>query len=83
MSIHEPTEATAHQKKILKFIAERVAQQLPVRLADLCIHFGWQSTNTAWSHVKQLRAKGLLRRGDVVVKTQGLVLTQAGREEAQ
>jgi SOS-response transcriptional repressor LexA len=52
---------TACQKAVLNYMVDQVRREgRPPTMREICIHFGWGSTNGAYQHLCALRNKGLL-----------------------
>lgn len=56
-------ELAKGQREVLGFIAERIAAQgWPPTVREICEHFGWVSSNTAFCQLAALEKKGAIER---------------------
>ena len=54
-------ELTEKQEDVLAYISVRIKEdQRPPTLEELCQHFGWESPNSAATHLKLLEKKGAI-----------------------
>ena len=75
------TEPTERQLELLRTIDTAIKRDgFAPTVRELCNAFGWTSTNAAASHLRSLKAKGLLEWRDGNSRT--LKLTPAGLAKA-
>lgn len=52
------------EQKLLSYIRERLADQIPPTVREICRDLGMKSTSSAHRYLKQLEAKGYITTGD-------------------
>ena len=71
-------ELTAKQEKVLKFIRERVGENLPPTIREIAGEMGFSSTGTVRDYLEALRRKGYLKRKNN--KSRAIELLDKGTE---
>ena len=71
-------ELTAKQEKVLKFIRERVGENLPPTIREIAGEMGFSSTGTVRDYLEALRKKGYLKR--INNKSRAIVLLKGKGE---
>ncbi|MGN1113964.1 MAG: transcriptional repressor LexA [Oscillospiraceae bacterium] len=53
-----------NEKKVFEYIKDRLENDYPPTIREICNQFGFKSTSTAHRYIKSLTEKGLLEKGD-------------------
>lgn len=62
LPVKQPVKLTAKQEKVLRFIRERVGENLPPTIREIAGELGFSSTGTVRDYLAALQRKGYLKR---------------------
>lgn len=57
-------KVTENEKMVFEFIKDRIEEDYPPTVREICAEFGFKSTSTAHRYINNLTAKGLLEKGN-------------------